>query len=183
MLIGLGWDELRAGEPKYGIQEFGWDEWLEATSLTPHAGLPLGVLSFPRSVHLTCKTQVRSQRHRLAVAISASTPLAQSGAQAPTSPAAPQATFRAATNLVEVDVVVLDKDGRFVPGLTAEDLDVFEDGKRQTVQQFYLVTNAQAGGSTRDETAPRPAATDPRGRRIFVFMFDEGHLSRDSLRA
>jgi VWFA-related protein len=117
----------------------------------------------------------------LAVATHAPTPAAQTGAQSPTSPAGPQATFRAATNLVEVDVVVLDKDGRFVPGLTAEDLEVFEDGKRQVVQQFYLVSSARAGASGSAEAVQRPAPDDPRGRRIFIFAFDEGHLSTESL--
>jgi len=41
----------------------------------------------------------------------------------------PQTTFRSTTSLVEVDAVVLDKDGKFVPGLTAEDLQLFEDDK------------------------------------------------------
>jgi VWFA-related protein len=117
----------------------------------------------------------------VAVATYASTPAAQTGAQTPAQPQGPQATFRAATNLVEVDVVVLDKDGRFVPGLTMDDLEVFEDGKRQVVQQFYLVSNARAGASGRDETAAPSGPADPRGRRIFIFLFDEGHLSTESL--
>ncbi len=112
----------------------------------------------------------------LAVAAYASAPAAQSGTQSPPPSPAPQATFRAATNLVEVDVVVLDKEGRFVPGLTVEDLEVFEDGKKQSIQQFYLVTNTQAS-STRDDSVVPP----DRGRRIFIFMFDEGHLSNESL--
>ena len=83
----------------------------------------------------------------LAIATYVSTPAAQTGAQSQTAPPAPQATFRAATNLVEVDVVVLDKEGRFIPGLTVEDLEVFEDGKRQSVQQFYLVTHVRGGAT------------------------------------
>jgi VWFA-related protein len=113
----------------------------------------------------------------IAVAVSTSSPDAQTGAQAQSPTTPPQATFRAAANLVEVDVVVLDKEGRFVPGLTVEDLEVFEDGKRQNVQQFYLVTSTRAGATPGDET---PASPD-RGRRIFIFMFDEGHLSNESL--
>jgi VWFA-related protein len=117
----------------------------------------------------------------LAAGTLVSTPAAQSGGQAQPSQPPPQATFRAATNLVEVDVVVLDKQGRFVPGLTAEDLEVFEDGKRQSVQQFYLVTHTKAGASARDDSAPMLSVADPRGRRIFIFLFDEGHLSNESL--
>ena len=51
-----------------------------------------------------------------------------------------QLTFKTTTSLVEVDVVVLDQE-RFVPGLTADDLALYEDGKPQTIQQFYMVTH------------------------------------------
>ena len=46
--------------------------------------------------------------------------------QAP-SPVPPQSTFRSSTNLVEVDVVVQDSAGRFVPGLTIDDLAVLAE--------------------------------------------------------
>lgn len=109
--------------------------------------------------------------------LSAPTSFVISAQQAPGS----QATFRAATNLVEVDVVVHDSEGRFVAGLTAEDLEVFEDGQPQRIQQFYLV--AHEGGSVRavNTGTGAPDLNDPRGRRIFVFLFDEQHLATDSL--
>ena len=34
-------------------------------------------------------------------------------------------TFRSSTALVEVDIIVKDKDGRFVSGLTSDDFEVF----------------------------------------------------------
>jgi VWFA-related protein len=92
----------------------------------------------------------------------------------------PQTTFRSSTNLVEVDVVVHDKQGRFVPGLTADDLEVFEDGKRQAIQQFYLV--ASTGSSVVPASRQTGGlAADPRGHRIFVFLFDNEHLNTQSL--
>jgi len=98
-------------------------------------------------------------------------------------PSTPQGTFRVSTNLVEVDVVVFDNQGRFVPGLTADDLDVFEDGKKQNIQQFYLVTTA-TGSTASSGSTPVSAGSqgaDPRGRRIFVLLFDEEHLTTESL--
>ena len=88
-----------------------------------------------------------------------------------------QPTFRSGTALVEVDAVVLDKDGNFVPGLKAEDLRIFEDGKEQRIQHFYMVTyNSVSGVPTRyDDQA------DYRARRIFVMLFDEGHLAVESM--
>ena len=52
-----------------------------------------------------------------------------------------QPTFKSATALVEVDAVVLDKDGNFVPGLKLEDITLLENGKPQKIQQFFMVTN------------------------------------------
>lgn len=94
-----------------------------------------------------------------------------------------QPTFKSTTALVEVDVSVHDGGGRFVPGLLADDLRLFEDGKAQKIQQFYMVAHdpakaSRAGtygaGLTRDEA-------EERARRFFVFMFDEGHLAPESL--
>lgn len=95
----------------------------------------------------------------------------QSGSQQP--------LFRSTTALVEVDVTVLDKQGRFVPGLLAEDLSLFEDGKPQKIQQFYMV--AYDPSRTIDTTTLTRSEAEERARRFFVFMFDEGHLSAESL--
>jgi Ca-activated chloride channel family protein len=60
--------------------------------------------------------------------------LAQGGAaQAP--------VFRAGVDLVNVTVTVTDKKGQLVEHLTAEDFEVYEDGRRQAVSQF-----AEGGG-------------------------------------
>jgi VWFA-related protein len=45
-------------------------------------------------------------------------------------------TYRAAIDLVVVDVTVKDRDGRLVPGLQREDFGVFEDGVEQRILQF-----------------------------------------------
>jgi VWFA-related protein len=92
----------------------------------------------------------------------------------------PQATFRTTTSLVEVDVVIHDKKGDFVPGLKAEDLQLFEDGKPQKIEQFYLVSH-ERGGQLIPVTGDREVAPEDRARRIFVVMFDEGHLAHESL--
>ncbi|MEZ5316607.1 MAG: VWA domain-containing protein [Vicinamibacterales bacterium] len=108
------------------------------------------------------------------VTVSAQTPAPASQTQSS------QLTFRSATNLVEVDVVVQDGDGRFVPGLTADDLVVLEDGRPQAIQQFYLVNNQSTSVAGPDELLPS-IDVDPRGHRLFVFLFDLGHLGVESL--
>ena len=87
------------------------------------------------------------------------------------------AQFRSSTALVEVDAIVLDQDGRFVPGLTAADLELLEDGRPQRIQLFYLVTY-DPGGSVISEHAD---ATSHTAQRVFVMLFDEGNLANDSL--
>jgi VWFA-related protein len=49
-----------------------------------------------------------------------------------------QPQFGAAVNRVLVDVTVYDKDGKFVPDLTAEDFQVFEEGKLVDLSFFAL---------------------------------------------
>jgi VWFA-related protein len=51
----------------------------------------------------------------------------------------PQATFRASTDLVDVDVSVLDRDRLPVRGLTAADFTVLEDGRPRPVVAFSAV--------------------------------------------
>lgn len=64
-------------------------------------------------------------------------------------------------NVVNVDVYVTDKSGKRITGLTKDDFEVFENGKKVTVTNFYAVE----GGKTKiteegpvAETAPAPAA-------------------------
>jgi Ca-activated chloride channel homolog len=47
-----------------------------------------------------------------------------------------QETIRVDTSLVSVPVIVTDRDGRFVPGLTREDFEISEDGKPQEIATF-----------------------------------------------
>ena len=55
--------------------------------------------------------------------------------------------FRTGVDLVNLGVTVVDRKGQLVTGLKAEDFEVFEDGRRQTVRYF-------AAGDGRDQTRP-----------------------------
>src|SRR5262245_31312582 len=59
-------------------------------------------------------------------------------------------TFRTGIDLVRVDVVATDRDGRQVSNLTENDFEITDEGKRQTISAFKLVTSD--GG--RDSTTP-----------------------------
>ncbi len=72
--------------------------------------------------------------------------------QAP--PSASQPTFRSGVTAVTTDVIVRDKDGRFVADLTKGDLAVVEDGVPQTITSFSLIH----GGRTFNLFAPEAVA-------------------------
>ena len=102
--------------------------------------------------------------------------------QAPAQPPQPdrRPTFRSATALVEVDIIARDGGGRFVSNLTAADFEVFEDGQRQTIDHFYLVTRQRAVGHE-PVSADASRGPDRSERRVFIFFFDSEHLSTASL--
>jgi VWFA-related protein len=103
----------------------------------------------------------------------------QSGQTPAPSSQSSQLTFKTTTALVEVDVVIHDGKNRFVPGLTADDLLLYEDGKPQKIQQFYIVTHDPYSAVS---AAPIDGAqAEDRAHRVFVLMFDESSLANDSM--
>ncbi|HEX8072829.1 MAG TPA: VWA domain-containing protein [Pyrinomonadaceae bacterium] len=74
--------------------------------------------------------------------------------QQPT-PAPDEDVVRITTNLVQLDAVVTDKNGRQVTDLRAEEFEVFEDGKPQPVTHFAYVSTASA------PPAPPPSLAAP----------------------
>jgi VWFA-related protein len=98
---------------------------------------------------------------------------------------APQ--FRARVDLVEIDVTVLDRDGRPVTNLTAADFEVRERGQLQRIDTIALMTAdpallSRAGAASApvpaiDPPAPATPIVRPMPPRVFVFVFDMTHLS------
>ena len=90
----------------------------------------------------------------------------------------PPSVFRAATDLVEVDVVVHGRNGAFVSDLSIDDFAIDDAGQPQRIQQFYLHVSDAAG-------APSAAASRQLGEppatanfaRTFVVVFDDAHLT------
>jgi len=68
-----------------------------------------------------------------------------SGAERPQTPGSPATTtaFPSNVDLVNVDVIVLDRQGRPVEGLTQADFVVKEDGRPQTLSAFEAVDVAE----------------------------------------
>ena len=70
---------------------------------------------------------------RIAVVVAALAVAATPGAQQPAPAPPPLPSFRADVNAVQLDVRVVDRDGRFVRGLSRDDFRVTEDGNDQQV--------------------------------------------------
>ncbi|HTI37651.1 MAG TPA: VWA domain-containing protein [Vicinamibacterales bacterium] len=113
--------------------------------------------------------------------LTAGTAVLPAQSQAPQRPQQPP-TFRAGTNVVRVDVTVLDKHGQLLTNLTKDDFTVTEDGVPQTVDAFRLV---EANGQPTDdlslpirsrEHAYAEAARDD--VRVFVIFWDEYHIEQ-----
>jgi VWFA-related protein len=101
------------------------------------------------------------------------------GAQ-PQAPPPQTPTFRLQVDYVEVDVLVTDQQGQFVPDLRKEDFRVFEDGKPQTVSTFSLV-NIPVERADRPLFAAEPIEPDvesnerPFEGRVYVLVLDDLH--------
>lgn len=120
------------------------------------------------------------------VAVSAGAVLAAQTAQQPPPPPEPQGppaiTFRVETNYVEVDARVVDSSGAFVPGLTAGDFQVFEDGKPQKLEAFTFV-NMPVERQPRPLFAKAPIEADVANNvtgydgRVYVLVLDDQHTA------
>jgi VWFA-related protein len=93
----------------------------------------------------------------------------------------PPPTFKSTTELVEVDAIVLDRSGNFVRNLTPDQITIYENGKPQKIQQFFMVTHDLAQNGSSVTSGDYAGLSESGAHRVFVMMFDEAHLSNDSL--
>jgi len=112
--------------------------------------------------------------------------------------------FKASTELVLVNVVVRDRTGAIVRGLTKDDFAISEDGKRQTIQTFdaedlgtspnvaaldavkvlggaLKAVPSPSGPAASGASSPAGPAPDLRGRRLVVLFFDLSSMQTEEL--
>jgi VWFA-related protein len=129
----------------------------------------------------------------------ASSQTIQGPSQAQSSQSAPKTqddVIRVSTELVQTDVTVLDKQGRFVDGLDREKFELKINGKEQPIvfferviagssKEVELLTSTRSGpNGSRDKESPTTGETTStgtdRGRTVFLFI-DDHHLSANSM--
>src|SRR5215213_2375570 len=90
--------------------------------------------------------------------------------------------LRLRSELVQVDLIVLDKSGRPVKDLKQEDFILTEDGKQQSISFFSLLTSSGAGAQGQAGAGPsgaQPGILPGAGSTIFL-IFDPYFISFDS---
>jgi VWFA-related protein len=93
---------------------------------------------------------------------------------------------RVDTALVQTDVMVFDKQGRFVDGLRPEQFELKIDRKPQQIAFFERVASGRLSdakqadaGTPANDAAKAPAAANH--TRVVIFFIDDLHLAPDSL--
>jgi len=110
----------------------------------------------------------------------------------PESPTNKNATIRTTVNLVQIDVQVLDRDGKPLKGLNANQFSVEEDGRPQKISTFdyYDVAAIETAASQGRAplTIPIGSVAPPeklqqqlQDRRLIVLFFDMTSLEPDQL--
>ncbi|MBZ5534447.1 MAG: VWA domain-containing protein [Acidobacteriia bacterium] len=116
------------------------------------------------------------------VALKASAPQSpspQSSPAPPPSPPAPQTNgqvslsnqnvIRVEVPIVTVDVVVTDKKGKPIKGLTKEDFKIFEDGALQQLTNFEYLSEEEPTGELASITTDRPLGGERQNYILFLF--------------
>ena len=97
-------------------------------------------------------------------------------------------TVRVETQIVQVDVVVTDKQGKLISDLSRDDFQVYEDGRPQSLAFFSVGTVARPASWLRTESrpvttesAPARATTELSAGRHIVLAVDDLHLAPGNL--
>ena len=109
-------------------------------------------------------------------------------AQRPTStPKADDDVVKISTNLIQVDVTVIGKDGKVIRDLRPDEIQVFQNGKKQDLSNFSFISNLRETPATE-----KPQKVDPKTilpptpvkpeqvRRTIALVIDDLSLSFES---
>lgn len=118
--------------------------------------------------------------------ISAQNVPSQKATPTPTVQEAEQDVVRITTNLVQVDVVVTDKDGNQVTDLTANDFELLQDGKPQKIKNLSYISTVTSNQISATPTsknsnttvlAPPVRVRPENAGRLITFIVDDGNCA------
>ena len=101
------------------------------------------------------------------VSLAAASPMAEEGPQAKTEAVEESSSVffdSVDVDLVNLEVVVTDKKGRPVTGLKREDFEIYVDGRRVDIANFFAVSEPPRDGTVGSETARDETARDETAR-------------------
>jgi len=91
-----------------------------------------------------------------------------------------QPVFRGGVELVTLDVTVVDKDGKPIKGLKAEDFEVTLEGQKRPVRaldflEFGISAGSESSAATSRQTTNQqaPGVSVKRNGRVIVLLFDD----------
>src|SRR5262245_11106474 len=94
--------------------------------------------------------------------------------------------LRLETELVQIDVVVVDKEGKLIRDLRREDFELYEDGKKMVISHFaagtavkpakWLTTEKKRAGNEN-----KPTVAEISAGRYIVLAVDDYHLAPENL--
>lgn len=91
------------------------------------------------------------------------------------------------TALIQIDVTVTDKSGRIVKDLRQDEIEIYENGKKQNISNFNFVSNVRETAERPKDDKGRPLPLPPSGpvkpenvRRTIALVVDDLTLSFES---
>ena len=78
--------------------------------------------------------------------------------------------------VVNIDAVVTDRSGNPIRGLTKDDFEIFENGKKKEISNFLAVEETAAGLATPEGRQQLAAQAQPAARRHIVVFVDQSTL-------
>jgi VWFA-related protein len=108
--------------------------------------------------------------------------MAQVRLQPPQEPEMPRLVENIDVRVIDVDVIVTDRRGNFIPGLTKEDFVILENGVEKVITNFYEVEGNRARNIVADELGSRiearPTTEIPEEmKRRIIFYIDNLSLA------
>src|SRR6266702_1131854 len=88
-------------------------------------------------------------------------------------------TEKIEVSVVNVDVAVTGADGQPVRGLSAADFEIFDDGRRQAITNFYVVEKGVEAGPSAGQYRPEGRYPHDAFRRKVLVLVDVFHTTKN----